>query len=290
MNEERYFKVYNELMATKLVDSFAVKVYAVISSFTLTGKEKCFRGSNAYLAIVTGMNEGTVKKKLRILRERNWVISNNKQNELRRLWAVPVKKLIDLQDEYKTRLESIAELRKVTEKEGDLLEEFLKEQDECKAAQLEGGETSQQLGGSKTSKNARTDHNDTSDENRKEISNETIDETIGNSKLLFDLPEGILRIEPRDVVTSNEISADLKFLHNIIDTCKSHTDLVPALEDFVKHSNRKVVWFGPTDGKPVDFYLMMSAQLGSCSFDREKYLVINGVDGMYEIVSHYVQQ
>src|SRR5690554_7721793 len=85
---ERFFKVPNELMATKLIVPYALKIYAVINCFTQHSPDNCFKGSNKYLSIVAGINEKTVKKKIKLLLDKPWILTNGYQNELRRLQAI----------------------------------------------------------------------------------------------------------------------------------------------------------------------------------------------------------
>ena len=126
-------------MATKLIDPYALKVYAVINSFTQNSKEKCFKGSNKYLSIVTGISEKTVKKKISILLSKEWVLTNGYQNELRRLQAVPVEFIDELQREYTITQKTLSDLTKSFTEGKTPLEEWLEKKSKERKDSPNGG-------------------------------------------------------------------------------------------------------------------------------------------------------
>lgn len=239
---ERFFKVLNELMATKLIDPYALKIYAVINSFTQNSPDKCFKGSNKYLSIVTGVNEKTVKKKVKLLLDRPWILTNDYQNELRRLQAIPVEMIEELQEEYKTTLEALEELTKNFEEGKAPLEVWLdkkreQESKEKKGSPKEGVDVPKDKNKRKDEDNGvpldsddipeetpEIPHSDTSDKTSQETSGETVDETSSDTD--NDQSE-----EKLDDVMGDLIEIDDDSSLNNTPPTKSNAEHIPTLDE-----------------------------------------------------------
>nr|WP_299202833.1 hypothetical protein [uncultured Brumimicrobium sp.] len=239
---ERFFKVPNELMATKLIDPYALKIYAVINSFTQNSPDKCFKGSNKYLSIVAGINEKTVKKKIKLLLDKPWILTNGYQNELRRLQAIPVELIDELQKEYKSTLKTLEELTKSFEEGKTPLEEWLEKklEQESKEKNRSPKEDAEVLIEENGKENEDRDvpldgddvpeetpeipHSETSDKTSSETSGETVDDTSAETSV--DKSEKTLDDAINDLF---EIDDDTP--SNITPPTKDNAEHIPTVDE-----------------------------------------------------------
>lgn len=294
---KRFFPIPNELLATRLIDPYAKLVYAVISSFTLNGKNKCFNGSNGYISIVTGLHLDTVKAKIKMLREKKWILSNGLQNERRRLWAVPLDEIDEIQKEYIQIKEQLLELS-APEEGFNPLEELVAERQRQKTLvnagtiqQVEGDSpstnvgTTQQEEGDSPSTNVGTNHNYISNKTRNETRNYTSDDSSKSSSLIS---SDVNQFKNIQVKTTDETSEDLQLLLNMLERCRSNElGFDEAISKFREQTQRRVVWYGQLEQNgPTDFYIDVKHPATQLRFQKQDFIVVNSND-FKEIMSHY---
>lgn len=322
---ERFFKVPNELMATKLIDLYALKIYAVINSFTQNSPEKCFKGSNRYLSLVTGICEKTVKKKLKMLLDKEWVLTNGYQNELRRLQAIPVELIDELQEEYKLTLKAIKKLSKNFEEGKTPLEEWLEKKKEQESKEKndnlnvdpnvpkEENERKSEDGDVPLERNdipeepTEIPHSEISNKTSKETNGETGEKTSSETsedqreETLDDLIDDDSSLNNSSPTKEKEHLPTIEDLDYAKGTSNDMMEFQRLLEEFGKgnpteiiqgfhtSTNKRLVMYDEGDlHNPQRFIIFgkTSKITTQSKFDREKFMVINS-DWTKEIISQY---